>query len=198
MKINKVCVYCASSDLSDISYLNAARKLGEILAEESVSIVYGGGSAGSMGRLADGALEKGGNVVGIIPRFMFDLEWGHEGLSELRIVETMNERKEQMIKDTDAAIVLPGGSGTFEELFDTITMKRLGQYLNPIILVNINRFFDPCIQLLEKSIEEKFMDERSRDMWSVVEQPHDVISAIKNSPRWSQDSVNFATLRKIK
>ncbi len=198
MKINKVCVYCASSDLSDISYLNAARELGEILAEHSISIVYGGGSAGSMGMLAEGALSKGGNVIGIIPQFMYNLEWGHDRLSELRIVETMNERKEQMVKDTDAAIVLPGGSGTFEELFDTITMKRLGQYLSPIIFVNVNRFFDPCIQLLDRSIEEKFMDERSRNMWSIVEQPSDVISAIISSPSWSQDSVNFATLRNTK
>ena len=195
MDINKVCVYCASSDLSDEVYLNAAGELGKILAGESISIVYGGGSAGSMGRLADGALSKGGNVIGIIPEFMYNLEWGHEGLTELRIVETMNERKEQMVKDTDAAIALPGGSGTFEELFDTITMKRLGQYLSPIIFVNINNFFDPCIELLDRAIEEKFMDVRSRNMWKVVNKPAEVIGAIKNSPEWTKESLNFAALR---
>ncbi len=195
MKIEKVCVYCASSDLSDQSYLNAAKELGEILASESISLVYGGGSAGSMGMIADGALSKGGKVIGIIPQFMYDLEWGHNGLSKLIIVETMNERKEQMVKDTDAAIVLPGGSGTLEELFDTITMKRLGQYLSPIVFVNINGFFDPCLEMLERAIEEKFMDERNRLMWTVVDSPSEVIDAIKNSPAWSTDSVKFATLR---
>jgi len=198
MKIKKVCVYCASSDLSDRSYLEAAKELGEILAGESIEIVYGGGSAGSMGKLAEGALSKGGNVTGIIPQFMYNLEWGHEGLTELKIVETMNERKEQMVIDTDAAIALPGGSGTFEELFDTLTMKRLGQYLSPIIFVNINNFFDPCIELLDRSIEEKFMDERSRNMWSVVTTPSEVINAILNSPEWSKDSLRFAALRSNK
>lgn len=198
MRIKKVCVYCASSDLSDPSYLNAAKELGEILAGESIQIVYGGGSAGSMGKLAEGALSKGGIITGIIPQFMYNLEWGHEGLTELKIVETMNERKEQMVIDTDAAIALPGGSGTFEELFDTITMKRLGKYLSPIIFVNINNFFDPCIELLNRAIEEKFMDERSRNMWSVAGSPSEVINAILNSPEWSEDSLRFAALRSNK
>jgi uncharacterized protein (TIGR00730 family) len=196
MNINKVCVYCASSDYSDSIYLNAAYKLGEILAEESITIVYGGGSAGLMGKLADGALSKKGKVVGIIPKFMYDLEWGHDGLTELQIVEGMNERKELMRNDTDAAIALPGGSGTFEELFETITQKRLGVYLSPIVFVNINGFFNPCIELLEKAISEKFMDERNRLMWTVVNDSSEVINAIKNSPQWSSEARNFATLRK--
>jgi len=196
MKINKVCVYCASSDYSDTVYLNAAYKLGEILAQESITVVYGGGSAGLMGKLAEGALSKKGTVVGIIPQFMYDLEWGHNGLTDLQIVDGMNERKELMRNGTDAAIALPGGSGTFEELFETITQKRLGVYLSPIIFVNINGFFNTCIDLLDRAISEKFMDERSRNMWTVVNDSSEVVNAIKNSPEWSSEARNFATLRK--
>lgn len=193
--IEKVCVYCASSDLSDKVYLDAAFELGKTLAENSVTVVYGGGSAGLMGQLAEGTLSKGGKVLGIIPQFMYDLEWGHEGLTELKIVESMHERKRLMLEGTDAAIALPGGSGTLEELFETITIKRLGDYLNPIILVNTNNYFDKLLELLEKSIEEKFMDPRSRLMWTEVKQPSDVLNAIKSAPAWSKDSRNFATLK---
>lgn len=196
MGINKVCVFCASSDYSNYVYQNAAYELGEILADKSISIVYGGGSAGLMGRLADGALSRNGNVFGVIPKFMVELEWGHSGLTGLKIVDTMNERKELMIKDSDAAIALPGGSGTFEELFETITMKRLGMYLSPIILVNTNGFFNPCIELLEKAVSERFMDERNRLMWQVVNEPGEVIAAIEGSPRWYSEARSFASLRK--
>lgn len=196
--IKRVCVYCASSDYSDKIYLDAAYKLGEILAEASITIVYGGGSAGLMGMLANGALSKGGKVIGIIPQFMYELEWGHEGLTELQIVNNMNERKELMMMNTDAAIALPGGSGTLEELFETITLKRLGVYLSPIIFVNIKNYFDPCIQLLDNAIEEKFMDQRNKQMWKVVDNPDNVLNAITNSPAWTEDARHFATLKKDK
>ena len=196
--IKRVCVYCASSDYSDQVYLDAAYRLGEILAEKSITIVYGGGSAGLMGMLANGALSKGGKVIGIIPQFMYELEWGHEGLTELQIVNSMYERKELMMMNTDAAIALPGGSGTLEELFETITLKRLGVYLNPIILVNVKNFFDPCIQLLENAVLEKFMDERNKLMWKVVDDPRNVLSAIKDSPAWTEEARHFATLKKDK
>ena len=193
--IKKVCAFCASSDLSDIEFLDAAFRVGEILAENSIELVYGGGAAGCMGRIADGSLSKGGKVYGIIPKFMFDLEWGSDKITELKIVESLSERKEMMIEGTDATIVLPGGSGTLEELFEVITLKRLGLYLSPIILVNIKNFFDPCIELLERSIKERFMDERNRQMWNIVDSPRDILQAIKNSYAWSSNSREFATLR---
>ncbi len=193
----RVCVFCASSDLSDKIYLDSAFRLGEIRAENSIEVAYGGGMAGCMGKLADGALGKGGKVFGVIPKFMFDLEWGHNKITELKIVSSLSERKEMLLETADATVVLPGGSGTLEELFETITLKRLGVYLNPIIIVNIKNYYKPCIQLLENSIDEKFMDARNRQMWKVVDNVEDVLKAIELSSSWSSDSKHFATVRKL-
>jgi uncharacterized protein (TIGR00730 family) len=151
--IESVCVYCASSNRSPEIYLDAAARLGRILAENGITIVYGGSSLGSMGRLAAAALEAGGKVIGVLPRFMDDLEWGHRALSELRIVEDMHERKRVMLELSGAAIALPGGCGTLEELFEAITWKRLGLYFGPVVLVNVGGFFDPCIELLNRCVD---------------------------------------------
>ncbi|HKI78881.1 MAG TPA: TIGR00730 family Rossman fold protein [Ignavibacteriaceae bacterium] len=194
MKIEKVCVYCASSKQSDKSYYEAAKRMGEVLAENSVALVYGAGGAGSMGYLADGALSKNGKVIGIIPKFMVDLEWAHNGLTEMNIVKSMHERKNLMIAGVDAAIALPGGSGTLEELMEAITWKRLGIFLKPIILVNTNNFFNPLVDLLNNCIKENFMDARHSAMWTLVNSPEDVLPAIKSAPIWSSDARNFATI----
>ena len=193
--IHKVCVYCASSEKSDAAYLDAARRVGEILAEHSFVTVYGGGAIGSMGRLAEGVLAKGGKIVGVIPRFMQELEWDHKGLTDLQIVENMRERKHIMLTDSDAAIALPGGSGTLEELMEAISLKRLGIYLNPIVIVNVRGFFDPLLTLLHRCIEERFMDERHATMWQVADGPDDVLGAIRSSAPWTHDSRRFATMR---
>ncbi|MGD0965523.1 MAG: TIGR00730 family Rossman fold protein [Candidatus Acidiferrales bacterium] len=193
--IRRVCVYCASSEKSDAAYLDAARRVGEILAEHSIVTVYGGGAIGSMGRLAEGVLAKGGKIVGVIPRFMQELEWDHKGLTDLQIVENMRERKHIMLTDSDAAIALPGGSGTLEELMEAISLKRLGIYLNPIVIVNVRGFFDPLLTLLHRCIEERFMDERHATMWQVADGPDDVLGAIRSSAPWTHDSRRFATMR---
>jgi uncharacterized protein (TIGR00730 family) len=189
-----VCVYCASSRTSHPEYREAAFKLGTVLAERGLAIVYGGGAVGSMGALADGALSKGGRVVGILPRFMADLEWGHRGLTELELVEDMRVRKHTMLTRSQAAIALPGGSGTLEELLEAITLKRLGLYLNPIVLVNTRGFFDPLLHLFDRAIEERFMDERHAQMWEVVAQPEDVPQALERAPAWAADARRFAAL----
>ena len=149
--------------------------MGRILAAHEITIVYGGGSLGSMGQLADAALEAGGKVIGVLPRFMDDLEWGNRALTELRIVDDMHERKRVMLELSDAAVALPGGCGTLEELFEAITWKRLGLYFGPVVLVNVNRFFDPCIELLNACVDERFMDEKHRAMWSVAADPESVV-----------------------
>ncbi len=193
--VQKVCVFCASSQRIDPSFHDAARRLGVHLARQSVTIVYGGGGTGSMGALADGALGEGGHIIGIIPRFMVELEWGHSGLDELRVVEDMPERKRDMLEGADACVALPGGSGTLEELIETITSKRLGLFLNPIVIVNLRGFFDPFLAQLERCVAEQFMDPRHREMWQVVEEPEEVLDAVKRSPRWSSEARAFASLR---
>jgi uncharacterized protein (TIGR00730 family) len=189
-----VCVYCASSRTSDPEYRQAAQRLGEVLAVAGIGIVYGGGASGSMGALADGALAKGGRVTGILPRFMADLEWGHRGLTELELVEDLRVRKHLMLTRSDAAIALPGGSGTLEELLEAITLKRLGLYLNPIVLVNTRDFFAPLLALLARAVEERFMDPRHLTMWQVVSRPEEVPQALAHAPSWSAEARSFAAL----
>jgi len=189
-----VCVYCASSRSSHPDYRAAARRLGEVLAAEGVGIVYGGGAAGSMGALADGALARGGRVIGILPRFMADLEWGHKGLTDLQLVEDLRTRKHVMLTLSQAAIALPGGSGTLEELLEAITFKRLGLYLNPIVLVNTRSFFTPLIEQLARAVEESFMDQRHLLMWQVVATPEEVPAALASAPAWSAEARAFAAV----
>jgi len=193
--IRRVCVYCASSEKSDAVYLDAARRVGEILAKNSIVTVYGGGAIGSMGRLAEGVLARGGKIIGVIPRFMQELEWDHKGLSELQVVENMRERKHIMLTGSDAAIALPGGSGTLEELIEAISLKRLGIYLNPIVMVNVRGFFDPLLALLRRCIEERFMDERHAAMWQVAARPEDVLPAVRSSAPWTHEARRFATMK---
>src|SRR5260370_30316238 len=193
--IQSVCVYCSSSNQAPAIYLDAAARLGRILAENGITIVYGGSSVGSMGRLAAAALEAGGKVIGVLPRFMDDLEWGHRALSELRIVDDMHERKRVMLELADAAIALPGGCGTLEELFEAITWKRLGLYFGPVVLVNVNGFFDPCIELLHRCVDECFMDEKHPAMWGVGADPEAVMETLREAPVWSRDARKFAALR---
>jgi uncharacterized protein (TIGR00730 family) len=189
-----VCVYCASSRTSHPDYRTAAHRLGEVLAAEKLTVVYGGGAVGSMGALADGALGAGGRVIGIMPRFMSDLEWGHKGLSELQLVEDMRTRKHMMLTLSSAAIALPGGSGTLEELLEAITLKRLGLYLNPIVLVNTRGFFTPLLHVLERAVNEHFMDPRHLLMWQVVESADEVPGALLRAPGWSAESRSFAAV----
>jgi uncharacterized protein (TIGR00730 family) len=189
-----VCVYCASSRTADPEYRDAAFRLGAVLAGEGLEIVYGGGARGSMGALADGALSKGGRVIGVLPKFMADLEWGHPGLTELELVEDMRVRKHMMLTRSQAAIALPGGCGTLEELLEAITLKRLGLYLNPILLVNTRGFFDPLLELLARAIEERFMDERHARMWEVVAQPEEVPEALNRAAMWDAEARSFAAL----
>ncbi len=189
-----VCVYCASSRSAHPEYREAAHQLGATLAVHGYTIVYGGGAVGSMGALADGALSRGGRVVGILPRFMAELEWGHKRLTELQLVEDMRTRKHLMLTRSRAAIALPGGCGTLEELLEAITLKRLGLYLNPIVLVDTRGFFQPLIEVLSHAVKERFMDERHLGMWQVVARPEEVPQALEAAPAWTAEARGFAAV----
>lgn len=182
MKIRQVCVYCASSSRCASTYFDAAEQLGQHLAENGIGIVYGGGEAGLMGRLADSALNANGRVLGILPQFMNESEWGHQNLTELRLVDNIHSRKRAMLEASDGVIALPGGCGTLEELFEAITWKRLGLYTNPIVIININDFFDPCIELLERCISEGFMTPEHRNIWALVQSPVEALQILQSDP----------------
>jgi hypothetical protein len=190
-----VLVYCASSRACDAHYHEVARRLGALLAGAGCTVVYGGGRAGSMGALAEGALGAGGRIVGVIPKFMVDLEWGHDDLTELHVVEDMRTRKHEMLTRASAVVALPGGTGTLEELFEAITLKRLGLYLGPIVIVNTRGFYHPLVAQLEAAIAGRFMDARHAAMWTVVAEPEDVLAAIDAAASWGEDSRDFAVVR---
>ena len=192
----RVCVYCASSQECDPHYHDVARRLGGLLAGNGCTIVYGGGSAGSMGAVADGALAAGGEVVGILPKFMADLEWGHPGLTRLELVEDMRERKHRLLTGSDAVVALPGGCGTLEELFEAITLKRLGLYFNPIILLDTAGFYRPLQTFMQQVIEARFMNREHLAMWQLVDDPEDVLPAIRATPRWREDAREIAVVRR--
>lgn len=192
----RICVYCASSDQSDPAYRTAARALGGLLADAGHEIVYGGGSTGSMGAVADGALARGGTVTGILPRFMADLEWGHPGITHLELVGDMRERKHKLLTGSDAVVALPGGCGTLEELFEAITLKRLGIYLEPIILLNTHGFWTPLAAFMTQVIAERFMNVEHAAMWQLVDTPEAVLPAIAAAPAWSEAARDFAVVHR--
>jgi len=189
-----ICVYCASSSRVKPSYFDATARLGRILAKEKLSVVYGGGSRGLMGELANSMLKAGGNITGIIPRFMCDVEWNHTSLTELILVDTMHERKEKMALMADAVVALPGGCGTLEELLEVITWKQLGIFTKPIVIVNLEGYFDALVNMLDRAMDEHFMRNEHRRMWEIVESPDEVLGAIRNSDHWDSTARSFAAL----
>ena len=191
----RICVYCASSEQCDRIYHDAATALGRALAEAGCTIVYGGGAVGLMGALADGALAHGGRITGIIPRFMTEVEWQHRGVADLEIVEDMRERKHRLLTGSDAVVALPGGCGTLEELFEAITLKRLGIYFNPIVLVNTRNFYAPLHSFMQQVIGERFMNPEHAAMWSLVDAPELVLPTIAATPKWREDARDYAAVR---
>lgn len=189
-----ICVYCASSTKINPVYFEAASKLGALLADNGLQLVYGGGSVGLMGQIANSVLEAGGKVTGVIPGFMCEQEWDHKGLTELIVTDTMHERKEKMAMMADAAVALPGGCGTLEELLEVITWKQLGIFVKPIIIVNIAGYFDPLIEMLHKAVDENFMRDIHKNIWQVVSSPEEVIPAIASAPHWDKSIRKLAAL----
>ncbi len=191
-KINQITVYASASNLLAPVYDQAASQLGGVIAGLNCGIIYGGGGIGLMGKLADAALTAGGKVHGIIPGFLDGIEHGHQALTSKEIVSDMRIRKQLMLERGDAVVALPGGSGTFEELFEAITLKRLGQYLGPIILINTNHYYDRLIEFLEQSVEEGFMAEQHLDMWQVIASPAELSQAFADTVPWSAEALSFA------
>ena len=193
-QINSVCVYSASSTKIDPVYFRAAEELGRLLAEHLIRLINGAGSIGLMCSVADAVLKNGGEVTGVIPHFMVEQNWHHTGLTELIEVESMHERKQKMANLSDGIIALPGGCGTLEELLEIITWKQLGLYLNPIIIINVNGFFDPLLEMLEKAIEENFMRHQHGDIWKVARTPEEAVKLLYETPVWDVSIRKFAAI----
>ena len=194
MEIKSICIYCASSNKAAEIYGKTAYELGALLAKEGITVVTGAGSIGLMRKVEDGALDNSGKAIGVIPQFMVEQDWHHKGLSELHITQTMHERKQMMANLSDAVIALPGGCGTIEELSEIITWKQLGLYLNPIVILNINGYYDHYIAQLEKAVEEHFMGEIHSKIWSVATTPDEALEIIKATPRWDTSVRKYAAL----
>ena len=188
------CVYSASSTKIAPVYFEAAEKLGSLLAKQHIRLINGAGSIGLMRSVADAVLKNGGEVTGVIPHFMVEQNWHHTGLTELIEVTSMHERKQKMANLSDGIIALPGGCGTLEELLEIITWKHLGLYLNPIIILNINGFFDPLFQMLERAIEENFMRQQHGDIWKVAQTPEEAVELLQTTPVWDASIRKFAAI----
>ena len=188
----KICVYCSSSSKINQKYFKATENLAKEFIIEKISVVYGGGGAGLMGHLADTIIDNGGKIKGISPRFMKDIEWTHKRLTDLELVDTMHERKSKFLEGIDGIVALPGGCGTLDELIEVITFKRLGLFFKPIIILNVDGFYDPFKEMLEKCVDEKFMDDKHLEMWQFVDDFKDVVPSIRNAKPWNSDALKFA------
>lgn len=180
--IKNVCVYCGSSSRVDDAYKDAATKLGQLVAQEGWGVVYGGGRVGLMGLVADSAMKSGGEVIGIIPSHIKEREVQHEELTELVVVETMHVRKQMMVDRSQAFVILPGGLGTLDELFEILTWKQLALHDKPIVIVNMNGYWENMLATLKHIANQGFMREEDMNMLVVVETVDDVIAAVKKAP----------------
>lgn len=180
--IQSICVYCSARNVAPI-YQESIKALGEWIGESGRTLVYGGSRSGLMGMIADSTLNHGGQAIGIIPHHIQDLEIMHEGLSEQHVVDTMHERKQMMIEKSDAFIAMPGGFGTLEEFLEVLTWKQLKLHDYPIVLANINGYWDPLIDMLNKAIDNRFAEKENKDLFRVITDTHEIEGALLSQPR---------------
>lgn len=195
MKYKRIGIMCGSSDACSQKLKDIAYQLGINLGKQGHQVVYGGGARGLMRQVADGALSQGGRVDGYMPEFMIKVEWQHNALTHLHITKDMADRKNKMRQNSDATLFLPGGCGTMEEFFEWLTCKRLGQYLGPLVLLNIDGYYDPLFQLLDNMEGEKFHNPEHRQMWSVANNLDELFRALDQAPKWSADAIKTAAVK---
>lgn len=176
-----VCVFCASSANIDKRYLEAAQELGGRLADAGWCCVNGGGAVGLMGAVTDGTLDAGGEVTGVIPKFMVDNGWCYDRLEDVVITADMHQRKQMMSEMADAVIAMPGGVGTFEELLETLTWRQLGLVKVPVIILNTLGYYDALLAMLQHAIDEGFMKDSHAALWQVAATPAEAISLLDNT-----------------
>ncbi|MDX1580626.1 MAG: TIGR00730 family Rossman fold protein [Alphaproteobacteria bacterium] len=179
MAIHSVCVFCGSRTGTDHSFQDSADRFGRILAKKGIRLVFGAGSIGLMGILARAALDEGGEVLGVIPEHLAVAEIPQFGLSEMRIVDTMHERKRIMFEESDGFVILPGGIGTLDEMVEIIVWRQLSVHDKPVVVVNLNGFWDPFIELLQHMIDAQFVGPNAFDLFKVVDDLEDALPAIE-------------------
>jgi uncharacterized protein (TIGR00730 family) len=193
VELKRVCVFCGSSFGSNPRHLEAAERLGARLAAEGIGLVFGGGCIGLMGKLADAVLAGGGEVIGVIPRALVNREVAHMGLTELRVVASMHERKAVMADLADGFVALPGGLGTVEEFCEVITWAQLGIHSKPCALLNVDSYFNPFLSFLDHTVDQGFVDPKSRSLVLVADEPGALLDALRryeSAPvaRWLDDA----------
>jgi len=182
-----VCIFAASSSRIDSEYGIVAARFGSMLASEGIDVVFGGGGIGLMGKLADAMLENGGRITGVIPAFMREEGWGHDGLTEMIVTPDMNERKKRMFSMADAVVALPGGVGTLEELTEAITLKQLSLFDGPIIILNTLGYYNALLEFIDHMIATNFMRFEHKGIWEVADTPEEVLTALKRKERGSEE-----------
>jgi uncharacterized protein (TIGR00730 family) len=182
-KINALCVYCGSSPGTDPAFAETARAFGKILAENGIRLVYGGGSTGLMGALADAVLKNGGDVTGIIPEFLTNREKPRRLAQELIVTRDMHERKRKMFERADGFVALPGGIGTLEELVEQLTWAQLGRHKKPILLANIKGYWDPLLTLIDHMRAQEFLPAAPRVDCLVADRVEDILPKLRDAVR---------------
>lgn len=187
-------VYCASSTQISQDYFDAAVVLGRLLAQHGIRLVTGAGNLGLMNSIQNAALSEGGEVVGVIPEFMVKENWHHTGLSQLIVTKDMHDRKQTMASMSDGCIAMAGGCGTMEELLEVITWKQLGLYLNPIVILNTNGYYDALLAQLQQAVGQHFMRDVHASIWKVAATPEEAVEMLLSTPKWDAGIRKFAAI----
>ncbi|MCQ2205530.1 MAG: TIGR00730 family Rossman fold protein [Bacteroidaceae bacterium] len=182
-----ITVYCASSSKLRPVFYDTAAQLGQLMARRGHTLLNGAGTMGLMGASADACLQAGGQAIGVMPQFMVDEGWAHQGMTRLIVTQTMHERKARLASLADACIVLPGGLGTLDELFDILTLKQLGIYLKPVVLLNTEHFFDPLLAHLSHAIDENMLRTEHAQAWQVAGTPAEAVGLCETTPPFRAD-----------
>lgn len=190
----KISVFAASSSKIPSEFFSVAAELGKLIALKGHEVVFGGGGIGLMGALADMAMEHGGKVIGVIPEFMVQNGWGHSTIDETLVTPDMNSRKKKIFEISDAVIALPGGVGTLEELTEAITLKQLGLYKGPVVILNASGFYNSLITYFDELVEQNFMRKQHKNIWYVADNPDDAMSYISSYKDWDTDYVKIARI----
>lgn len=193
-KIQSIAVYCASSNKIRASYVEAAERLGNLIASAGIRLIYGDGGIGLMAAVARGALQNNGEVVGVIPQFMVDQAWNNPDSTQTIVTQTMHERKATICEMCDAMVALPGGIGTFEELLECLTWKQLGLHSNPVVILNTDGYYDRLLECIDLMVDEQMMRPIHKQMFVVVNQPEEVLPAIMNAAEWDPSTRRLAAI----